>query len=128
MRNAMQSDDGSPPQLWHAEAGDQLIGELVRLEERETRVGTAQVAIIADADSGQLWSVFLTRTVLKNEFERQAPRPGDVVGIKYHGTRPFRSGEGTYHHYTVRVSRPPATAPTSAQANRDLDGIPEIPF
>jgi hypothetical protein len=143
MRRAMLEDDGSPPELWNPEAGDQLVGELLRLEERETRVGTAQVAVVADADNGQLWSVFLTRTVLKSEFERQAPRAGDIVGIKYHGTKSFRSGEGTYHYYTVRVSRAPGSdqpsgrspAPSSVPpistqptADAEFDQELELPF
>jgi hypothetical protein len=117
LRAAMVADDGSPPEMWDPQPGDQLIGELIGYEERTSnRIGDFRTAIVEDLDSGEQVAVFLTRSVLKNEFEKQAPRPGDTVGIKYHGRQLARNGETEYHRYSLRVVRAEGSAPPVVQA------------
>jgi hypothetical protein len=61
--------------------------------------------VVADVDSSELLSVWLSRSVLRNEFEKQSPRAGDIIGLKFHGEKMTRSGQSTYFLYTLRVMR-----------------------
>jgi hypothetical protein len=136
MRAEMDHDDGSAPPLWNADdiEGEQLVGELIRIEDRDTKIGVCKVAIVYDAEADETWSVFLTRSVLKNEFDKQKPRSGDTVGIKYFGKRNSRGATAEYHNYRVRVARAPgnpapAAAATTANdraddADADLGDVP----
>jgi hypothetical protein len=106
LRQAMEDDDGSPPEMWDPEPGESLIAELLRYEERSTKVGPCRVAVVREADGeGQLWSVWLSRSVLKNEFEKQSPRPGDMLGLKFFGEKTTRNGQSTYFLYALKVVR-----------------------
>ena len=105
MRQEMDEDDGSMPEFWDPEPGEQLIGELVRYVDAQTKMGPCKVAVVRDIDGDDLVSVWLTRNVLKNEFEKQAPRAGDTVGLKFHGEKASRNGQSSYFLYTLRVVR-----------------------
>jgi hypothetical protein len=134
MRREMGDDDGSPPPLWDPDEGEQLLGTLVRYETRFSQKmnGDVRVAVVEDIDSDDTWSVFLSRSVLKNEFDKQSPRPGDTVGIKYHGRKTARNGGMEYHHYSLRVARapgsppPPSSGPSTAAGDDPLDD--DMPF
>ena len=51
LRQEMDDDDGSPPEMWDPEPGESLIAELLRYEERTTKVGPCRVAVVREADS-----------------------------------------------------------------------------
>ena len=74
-------------------------------EERTTKVGPCRVAVVREADTGELFSVWLSRSVLRNEFDKQSPRPGDMLGLKFHGEKTTRNGQSTYFLYSLRVVR-----------------------
>lgn len=105
LRHEMEDDDGSPPEMWDPEPGESLIAELLRYEERTTKVGPCRVAVVREADTDELFSVWLSRSVLKNEFDKQSPRPGDMLGLKFHGEKSSRNGQSTYFLYSLRVVR-----------------------
>jgi hypothetical protein len=105
LRRDMDEDDGSAPDMWDPEPGESLIAELVRYEDRTTKVGPCRVAVVREADSDELYSVWLSRSVLKNEFEKQSPRPGDMLGLKFHGEKTSRNGQATYFLYSLKVVR-----------------------
>ena len=105
MRERMYDDDGSFPDMWDPQPDQMLVGEVLGYTDTETKYGPCQIAQIEEDGTGDVFSVFLSRSVLKNEFERQAPRVGDVVGIKYFGKRPTRDGKSEFHLYKVRVVR-----------------------
>jgi hypothetical protein len=107
----LDEDDGSARTLWDPQPGGTLLGDLVRYEKRMTRIGEADVAVVREYETGALWSVFLTRSVLKNEFDQQSPRETDRIGIKFHGEKSTRNGDRTYMHYTLHVRRVPGTEP-----------------
>jgi hypothetical protein len=67
-------------------------------------------------DTDDLYSVWLSRSVLKNEFQKQSPRAGDMLGLKFHGEKSTRNGQSSYFLYTLRVVRTKA-ADTLATAN-----------
>jgi hypothetical protein len=98
-----------PPQSWLPENPDeghpaQLVGELVRVEDNYTRFGPCKIAILRDP-AGVEWSVWLIRTVLRSEFEKQRPRVGDVVLVKYQGKVSPKGGGDPYHGYELLVDR-----------------------
>jgi hypothetical protein len=105
LRQQLEDDDGSPPEMWDPEPGESLIAELIRYEERTTKVGPCRVAVVREAVSDELFSVWLSRSVLKNEFEKQSPRPGDMLGLKFFGEKTTRNGQSSYFLYTLRVVR-----------------------
>jgi len=50
---------------------------------------------------GERVAVWLSHTVLLEQFKKQEPEPGERVGIKYHGPHP----EKKYEQYTLKVDR-----------------------
>lgn len=138
LRQEMEDDDGSPPEMWDPEPGESLIAELLRFEERTTKVGPCRVAVVREADTDELYSVWLSRSVLKNEFDKQSPRPGDMLGLKFHGEKSSRNGQSTYFLYSLRVVRTKVAeqltgavgvAPAAAQVvNVNDEDSEEVPF
>jgi len=110
----LDGQDGSGAPLWNPEPGDTLTGTFLRYEERYSqKIGAeCKVAIIDERHTRELYAVWLTRSVLAREYERQDPQPGDGMGHKYHGLKEGRNGGKPYHSYTVRrmpgSGRPPS--------------------
>jgi hypothetical protein len=131
LRQQMADDDGVPAQMWDPEPGESLLAEVLRYEERTTKVGPCRVAVVREIDTDDEWSVWLSRSVLRNEFDKQEPRPGDKIGLKFHGEKSTRNGQSTYFLYTLRVIRTSAAdsiaalsygqAPTTVIVNDDDD-------
>jgi hypothetical protein len=109
LRAAMEADNGSPPELWNPSEGEYLVATFVRYETRYSKKMNADVnvAVVYDEEADTWWSVWLSREVLKREFERQAPREGDLCGIKYHGRKRMPDGTDGYHRYSMQVRRDP---------------------
>ncbi|SRR6266550_2255503 len=132
LRQSVAVDDGSLPARWNAddEPGATLLGTLLRFETIVTEFGEAPVAIIEDADDGTVWGVALFRSVLKKRFDTLAPRPGDLIGLKYVGLAEPRNKDGRpYHNYVMKVIRNaaavvPLDAPRAATEPED----DELPF
>lgn len=146
MQDWLDDQDGSGAEMWNPDVGGTLIGTFLRYESRfSAKVGgDCKVAIVQEARTGDLYAVWLTRSVLASEYERQAPREGDRIGHKYFGKKDSRSGGQPYHNYTVTVRRapggsspatspatppPPSPAPVPVGASTGKDGDDdEIPF
>ncbi len=138
MRSEVTDWDGGFPDYWDPKPGDALIGTLERYDVGTTKLGERQIAIVRDEESGELISVWLSRSVLKNEFERQAPQPGDLIGLKYFGLQQPRDPNGSeFHKYGLRVSRAPgsrlmvqtsaetaAPAPAASTSPNESDDLP----
>lgn len=98
--------------FWNPEPGDQVVGELLRYEDRVTKFGPARVAVV-DQDDGQgRVGVWLTAAVLKTLFEREQPRPGDHVGVKFIGPAPGKN----YKLYALLVDRAEQVTPAPSSA------------
>jgi len=128
----LADQDGSGAELWNPAAGETLIGTFLRYETRYSPKlgGDTKVAIIEEAGSGDLYAVWLSRSVLASEYERQNPQEGDSIGHKYHGLKQPRGAGQAYHNYTVRVlrgpgGRPPA-APPVAPSPPSLQAAPPV--
>ena len=70
LRRELEADDGTYPETWKPLPGDILAGTLVRYEKVNSQSGPATVAVINDENSGRLFSVWLTPTVLRSEFDK----------------------------------------------------------
>jgi hypothetical protein len=135
LRTKLADDDGSMPERWNPddEPGTTLVGTLLRYETIVTKLGEGTLAVIEDADDGTVWGVLLGRTVLKKRFDTLAPKPGDMIGLKYVGfVEPRNKDSMGYHNYVLRVVRSAspaaeaavATPTTEAQPPDDGDSLP----
>src|SRR5438477_4843020 len=93
---------------WRPQPDDVLIGIVVHRSEYEGDWGPYPVVTVEDKD-GTEWIVPCWRAVLRNEINRQNPKRGDRIGIKYQG----KDEQAGYERYKVIVEhRSPLDAPT----------------
>lgn len=105
---------------WDPNPGDQLIGEIVELSERETKFGPYPLLVVRD-DDATLHSVHCLRGGLLWPVVRERPSVGTRVGIRYDG----QTGSSNAHSYVVVFDKA-ATAPdwdriATAQQERSDD-------
>lgn len=96
------------PEAWKPEPGDIIKGVFEELDSGPSKyspTGVTPIAVIRD-DDGVRHSVWLSATVLRNEFKKARPQPGDPVAVKYIG--PVKDGKGKvqYQHYRVKNLTP----------------------
>lgn len=91
---------GEFPPAWRPEPGDVLVGKVVRYDRGFTMYGEVRTVTI-ERDNGERVAVWLSSTVLLNEFAKQKPKPGERIGLKYLGMHPDRG----YHRYKLIVDR-----------------------
>jgi hypothetical protein len=103
VKRLAELESGFPESWIPSPDGDTLVGEFVRIEQGATVRGPAWVAVFRTEDKVER-SVWLLHTVLRNELVRQRPRPGELVVIRYEGTKLTRAGQ-LYHAYRVLVDR-----------------------
>jgi len=88
------------PPAWRPEPGDVLVGRVIRYDIGHTVYGPVRTVTI-ERDTGERVAVWLSSTVLLNEFAKQKPKPGERLGLKYLGKHP----ELGYHRYRLLVDR-----------------------
>lgn len=97
--------DRPHPEAWIPDGEKAWIGGVVtRIQMLNTKFGPCPVVTIRD-DADIEKSVWLTHTVLRNEFHRLRVMPGETVFIRYEGRRHPEGGGDGYEAYTVRVDR-----------------------
>lgn len=96
--------DRETPESWVPEqAGEQIAGELVRYERGTTAYGERIIAVLRTRQ-GRERSVWLLHAVLRGEFARLRPRPGERLLVRYLGRK--KSDNGTeYAAYKLVVDR-----------------------
>ena len=87
------------PEAWKPQPGDRLIGTVVEVEEYRSDYGTYPMITIS-TDDGQEWMFHAFHTVARTEIERKQPKPGDRIGIAYHGL-----SEKGYEQYRIVLER-----------------------
>ena len=102
-----REDSDEYPAPWYPDEGEVLVGELLHYSSAPTRYGTMRIAVIREEETGGEVSVWLSRRVLQVQFEKEDPKPGDQVGIKFHGSRKSKKGRA-FFDYTVAVERAPS--------------------
>jgi hypothetical protein len=91
---------------WDPGVGDQLIGEITDISERETKYGPHPLLVVRD-DNGEAHAVHCLRGGLLWPVVRNRPSVGDRIGIRYDG----QTGAGNAHSYAVAFDSATETAP-----------------
>jgi hypothetical protein len=92
---------GEPPQTWRPDQGhpNPIIGEYVREDSGTGYQGrTVKIAVLRTPEGE--WGVWQLHQVLEEEFERQNPKPGELVAVSYLG----KAAKG-FHRYRLAVDR-----------------------
>jgi hypothetical protein len=132
LRGELENDDGIYPESIILEPGQIITGTIVRYTSGTTAFGECQIAVLESEENDSLGSLWLYHTVLKNEFARLHPQPGERVGIKYFG----KTSKG-YHLWKLIVDRPEKLPDFSSSATEEGppgdflfasdEPIPELP-
>jgi hypothetical protein len=102
------------PTAWMPDKNDEhprvLFGTLVEYQHGPVSDYSDErpwIAVVEDRDD-RLWSVWLNRAVLRDEFARRRPKPGERLAIAYKGRAKKKRGEMTSpaHLYNLAVDRP----------------------
>jgi hypothetical protein len=130
------NEDPTAVEGWRPAELDELIGKVVRINERKTDDYPDPYQIITvELDDGERLAFHAFHTVAKNLLEDDPPLIGDEIAIRYIG-KARGDGPYEYHNYRIvveHVARPVAadeqTAMTqeAAQAERDREDA-NIPF
>ncbi len=107
LRTELENFDGEFPESWILKVGEILVCTFIRYEPGYTSYGPCKIAVVRDEESGEERSVWLLHAVLRREFARQRPKPGDRLGIK----RLSDDGDKRYKRYALRVDRKGGDAP-----------------
>jgi hypothetical protein len=94
-----------PPPAWKPVPGEILTGTVRGYDTYCGQFGECPVAFIEEEAEGHLMSVYLSATVLYNEFKKVRPKVGEKVGIRYLG-KVEGGGRGEYQRFKVMVDRP----------------------
>jgi hypothetical protein len=93
------------PDSWVPEQpGEEIAGELVRYERGTTSYGEQVIAVLRTPDGSER-SVWLLHAVLRGEFAKLRPRPGELLLVRYEGKRQPAGGGSAYVSYRVEVDR-----------------------
>jgi len=111
-------------QTWQPKEGDptKIVGELVAFDEGIGDWGPYPVLTLVEPGATTGWKVFGFGSVLKNEIERQQPRIGDQVGIKYVGLQQPKGKGKPYELFRVVVERVAGSTPPVAASIGLPDG------
>jgi hypothetical protein len=98
-----------PPTTWRPNGPDEHPAMIVGvMESREPGpdfgYGPHDVVVLR-TPTGTRWSVFLMHQVLREEFDRKQPRPGDLVAVKYEGRIQGGQGASGFEKYRLEVDR-----------------------
>ncbi len=100
LRAELESYDSTLPESWKPDPGDILEGILARCDKADAGYGPKEIAIIDEQSTDKVWAVWLSPTVLRSEFEKHRPRPGEHIAIKR-----FSDHDKGYKLYKLVVDR-----------------------
>lgn len=119
MRTLEERLEADEPEIWEAEEGDSIFGEVEEISTREGDYGPYQVVTLYNADGA--FNVACWDTVCANKLEELDPHVGDNLGFKYLGLKaPKKAGAKPYKNWRLVLSR--ATAAPAADVP-----VPEFP-
>jgi hypothetical protein len=108
------------PESWAPQkAGDILVGRFVRVDEASTHYGPCKIVVLEDRN-GDERGVWLLHVVLKQEFRRARPKPGELVAVRFLGEKEGAGGQ-PYKRYRVVVQREEAGPDWDNLDARDQD-------
>src|SRR5215471_6912954 len=100
--------DRGYPQAWiPEEPGDEIAGVVTSVRPAApTAYGSVPVVELEELGGPTPWSVWLVHAVLRREFVRQSPQPGEAILIRYLGKVQPEGGGAAYESYKLVVDRP----------------------
>lgn len=101
LREELEEFNGEYAPSWQLKEGAIVVGKITGYAQVQTSYGEAWVCTIEEETQGPL-SIWLTYTVLIDQFKKLKPRVGERIGIKCLGKHP----EKGYWRFMVRVDRP----------------------
>ena len=117
-------DRGKFPPAWDPqEPGDTIIGELIDVVKVQTPYGKRRVATVWVPKAGCEVTVWLSKKVLADQWDKREPEIGDHVGIAFRGEREADNGDYSYQLYSVHVERrrPADDGPADQGARQDAE-------
>jgi hypothetical protein len=88
-------------EAWRPAAGEQLVGTVLSITERESNYGGTYPLLVVATDDGRALDVHAFESVLLDELAKLRPRVGERIGIAYLGKHEERG----YHRYRLVVDR-----------------------
>lgn len=95
--------DADFAEAWRPKPGEQVIGVVTAISEREGGFGKYPILTI-QPDEGEPVAVHAFRTVLASKLAEASPKIAERLGVMYIGE--VDGGERRYHSYRVAVDRP----------------------
>jgi hypothetical protein len=126
--------DREYPSAWIPEQpGDEIIGVVKAVRPAvHTAYGPVPVVEVEQLGTHAGWSIWLTHTVLRREFVRRRPVPGETLLVRYLGRVLPETGGAAYESYRVVVDRPDENSDVDwhgvAARYGDLDADPTAGF
>lgn len=99
VRELTEWGDEWPP-AWKPKPGDILTGRVLCYDKGVTPYGEVRTCIV-EQDDGERVSLWLSTTVLLDQFKRLKPGIGERIGLKYLG----KHSDLGYHRYRLVVDR-----------------------
>lgn len=105
------------PESWKPERpGESIIGRVRRYEKGTTSWGECVICVVESLrNPGKFASIWIFGSVLSNAFQKQQPRPGEVIRVEY-GEEIQRDGQPSYRDWTLTVDRAEGDGLTYAEA------------
>lgn len=98
---------------WRPEPGDEVLGKVLTVDEREGDYGPYPYIEIDDDITGKLIGVHAFHAVLRKEIANKRPQVGGTLAICYKGKKKTKSGTGEFEHYRVEYYAPEGATQTS---------------
>lgn len=127
----------SPGESWLPHRNDeqprQIIGEILARGTWEGGYGPCATLKVLDAQTGVVWRVYMSGSVLEGEVDDQDPRPGDLIALTYGGLVQNKAKASEYHSWTVAVDKGTRRAtepeiPIEASEPAEVQSDDDIPF
>lgn len=110
-----KAEEPSPESIKFERPGQSVIGRVRRYEKGSTDWGDCVICVIESLTTGNLASIWIFGTVLANAFQKQQPRPGEIIRVEFKGIVQ-REGQSDYKDWTLTVDRPHGDGLTYAEA------------
>lgn len=102
-----RADEDFAPSWTPENPDDEIVGFLRRVTmQAPTSYGPAPVIELETPETGTRYSVWLFHKVLRQAFERERVRIGELVLIRYLGPKRPEGGGNSYANYRLVVDRP----------------------
>lgn len=110
--------ESSFAESWKPQQGDEIIGTVVRINERENTFGNMYPILTIVTDDGSEVAIHGATSVLSAKIYENSVVIGDEIGVRYLGqTQGKTKGSKPYHNFRFAVEHnggaPEAKAPTA---------------